>query len=81
MVRTTFSGREIVTVLRSVGYIPVSREGSHVRLRDEHPQTGEGRTVDVQQHSEVRIGTLRPIADQYGPGDFEAWWARIDAHS
>ena len=33
IVRTTFSGREIIAVLRSFGYVPVSRSGSHVRLR------------------------------------------------
>jgi predicted RNA binding protein YcfA (HicA-like mRNA interferase family) len=81
MGRKTFSGREIVKVLRSFGYVPVSREGSHVRLRYEHPETGEVRNVDVPQHDEVAIGTLRSIADQCGAGDFEAWCAWIDEHA
>ena len=52
--------------------------GSHVRLRYEHPKTGEVRNVDVPQHDEVKIGTLRSIADQCGAEDFEAWCEWID---
>jgi len=81
MVWKTFSGREIAKVLRSFGYIPVSREGSDVRLRYEHPETGEARNVDVPQHDEVRIGTLRSIADQCGAEDFEAFCEWIDDHA
>ena len=81
MVRTTFSGREIVKVLRSFGYRPVTRHGSHVRLRYEHPETGEVRHVDVPQHSDVKIGTLRSIADQCGADDFYDWCRWIDEHS
>jgi len=81
MVRKTFSGREIAKVLRRFGYAPVSREGSHVRFRYEHPDTGEVRTVDVPQHDEIRIGTLRSIADQCGAVDFEAWCEWIDDHA
>ena len=80
MVRTTFSGREIIAVLRSFGYAPVSRSGSHVRLRYEHPETGEVRNVDVPMHTEVRIGTLRSIADQCGAEDFHEWCRWIDDH-
>ena len=81
MVRKTFSGREIVTVRHSFGYIPGSRAGSHVRLRYEHPETGEVRNVDVPQHDEIRIGTLRSVADQCGAVDFEAWCQWIDDHA
>jgi predicted RNA binding protein YcfA (HicA-like mRNA interferase family) len=81
MVRTTFSGREIVAVLRSFGYAPVSRSGSHVRLRYEHPETGEVRNVDVPMHTEMRIGTLRSIADQCGAEDFDEWCRWIDDHA
>jgi predicted RNA binding protein YcfA (HicA-like mRNA interferase family) len=81
MVRTTFSGREIIAVLRSFGYAPVSRSGSHVRLRYEHPETGEVRNVDVPMHTEVRIGTLRSIADQCGAEDFHEWCRWIDDHA
>jgi predicted RNA binding protein YcfA (HicA-like mRNA interferase family) len=81
MVRTTFSGREIIAVLRSFGYAPVSRSGSHVRLRYEHPETGEVRNVDVPMHTEVRVGTLRSIADQCGAEDFHEWCRWIDDHA
>ncbi len=81
MVRTTFSGREIIAVLRSFGYAPVSRSGSHVRLRYEHLETGEVRNVDVPMHTEVRIGTLRSIADQCGAEDFHEWCRWIDDHA
>ncbi|ELZ08036.1 hypothetical protein A6E15_10690 [Natrinema saccharevitans] len=81
MVRTTFSGREVVKVLTSFGYTPVSRRGSHVRLRYENEDTGEVRLVDVPQHDEIRIGTLRNIADQCGAADFYEWCRWIDEHS
>ncbi|WP_459193085.1 type II toxin-antitoxin system HicA family toxin [Halosimplex sp. J119] len=80
MVRTTFSGREIISVLTDFGYRPVSRSGSHVRLRYENTDTGEVRNVDVPMHTEIRIGTLRSIADQCGAEDFEAWCRWIDDH-
>ena len=81
MVRKTFSGGELVKVLRSFGYVPVSRDGSHVRLRYEHPETAEVRNVDVPQHDEIAIGTLRSIADQCGADDFEAWCEWVDDHA
>ena len=81
MARRTFSGREVVKVLYSFGYVPVSREGSHVRLRYEHPETDEVRDVDVPQHDEIAIGTLRSIADQCGADDFEAWCEWVDNHA
>lgn len=81
MVRSTFSGLEVVKVLRDFGYVPVSREGSHVRLRYEHPVTGEVRNVDVPLHDEIAIGTLRSIADQCGADDFEEFCEWIDDHA
>lgn len=81
MVRTTFSGREIVSVLTGFGYVPVSRAGSHVRLRYENPDMGDVRNVDVPLHDEVAIGTLRSIAEQCGADDFEDWCRWIDEHS
>ncbi|MDF9745577.1 type II toxin-antitoxin system HicA family toxin [Natrinema salsiterrestre] len=71
MVRTTFSGHEVVEVLSSFGYRPVSRHGSHVRLRYENTDTGEVRHADVPQHSEIEIEPLRSIADQCGADDFD----------
>ena len=81
MSRTTFSGREIIGVLTDFGWTPVSRAGSHVRLRYENPDTEKIRLVDVPQHDEIRIGTLHSIADQCGVEDFHAWCRWIDEHS
>ena len=81
MGRATFSGREIIAVLRSFGYVPVSRSGSHVRLRYENADTDEVRNVDVPMHDEVKIGTLRSIADQCGADDFREWCRWIDDHA
>lgn len=80
-IRTTSSGREIVSVLTEFGYQPVSRSGRHVRLRYETPDTEDVRNVDVPMHREVTIGTRRSIADQCGARGFEAWCRRIDEHA
>lgn len=81
MVRTVFSGQEIISVLTNFGYVPQSHRGSHVRLRYENEDTGEVRHVDVPLHDEIAIGTLRSIADQCGADDFRAWCAWIDEHT
>lgn len=81
MVRTVFSGQEIISVLTSFGYVPQSHRGSHVRLRYENEDTAELRHVDVPLHDEIAIGTLRSIADQCGADDFRAWCAWIDEHA
>lgn len=80
MVRTTFSGREIATVLRNHGYRPTGRTGSHLKLRWESPDTDEVRVVSVPMKSEDEIpdGTLRTIAAQCGANDFHAWCGWID---
>lgn len=81
MVRTTFSGREVISVLTDFGYVPVSRTGSHVRLRYENPDTGEVHLVDVPMHDELKIGTVRSIADQCGADDFYEWCRWVDDHA
>ncbi len=65
MVYADFSGREIVRAPRSKKYKPVSRTGSHVKLRYEHPDTGEVRVVSVPLKDSDRISqdTYRSIAD------------------
>jgi predicted RNA binding protein YcfA (HicA-like mRNA interferase family) len=80
MVRTSFSGQEIASVLTSHGYRPVDRTGGHLKLRYEHPDTGEVRVVTVPMKSADRIptGTLQSIADQCGAKDFHAWCQWID---
>ena len=74
MVRTNFSGREIASVLHEFGYRRVDREGSHLKMRYESPDTDEVRIVSVPMVSEDEIptGTLQSIADQCGAEDFHA---------
>ena len=83
MARTTFTGQEIASVLRDHGFRPVDRTGSHLKLRYEHPETGEVRvvTVPMKGSDELPTGTLQSIADQCGARDFHAWCAWIDANS
>lgn len=81
MVRTTFTGQEIVSVLTGFGHFPKSHRGIHVRLRYEHPETDEVRNDDVPLHDEVAIGTLKSIADQCGANGFYEWCQWIDEHS
>ena len=82
MVRTNFSGREIASVLHDFGYRRVGREGSHLKMRYESPDTGEVRIVTVPMKSadDIPTGTLHSIADQCGAEDFHAWCAWIDEH-
>ncbi len=71
----------MISVLADFGYLPAQRTGSHVRLRYENEETGEVRLVDVPMHDEIKIGTLRSIADQCGATDFEAWCRWIDRNA
>jgi predicted RNA binding protein YcfA (HicA-like mRNA interferase family) len=82
MVYASFDGREIVKALRSMGYRPVGREGSHVKLRYDHPETDEVRvvTVPLTDSDQISQDTYRTIADQYGADDFAAWCEWIDEH-
>ncbi|RLM76023.1 MULTISPECIES: type II toxin-antitoxin system HicA family toxin [Halorubrum] len=82
MVRTSFSGREIASVLHDFGYERVGRVGSHLKMRYESPDTDEVRVVTVPMASEDEIptGTLQSIADQCGADDFHAWCEWIDEH-
>ncbi|MEM4782646.1 MAG: type II toxin-antitoxin system HicA family toxin [Halalkalicoccus sp.] len=80
MVSRDFSGTDIIKVLRTFGYRPVGRTGSHVRLRYENPDTNEVRLVTVPMHDRIRTGTLRSIADQCGANDFNEWCWWIDEH-
>lgn len=82
MVYASFDGREIVKALCSMRYRPVGREGSHVKLRYEHPETDEVRVVSVPLTGSNHISqdTYRSMADQCGADDFEAWCECIDEH-
>jgi predicted RNA binding protein YcfA (HicA-like mRNA interferase family) len=80
VVYADFSGREMVKALRKMGYRPVRRGGSHVKLRYEHPETDEVRvvTVPLTDADHISQDTYRSIASQCGAEDFEAWveWMR-----
>ena len=83
MVDADFSGREIVKALRSKRYVPVGRTGSHVKLRYEHPETGEVRvvTVPLVDADQIAQDTYRSIAAQCGAEEFEEWVAWIGRNS
>lgn len=59
---------------------PVSRTGSHVKLRSEHPESGEVRilTVPMKVGDHLSQDTYRWIAAQCGAANFEAWCDWID---
>lgn len=75
-----FSGKEIIKALRSNGFHPVRREGSHVTLRYENPETDEVRNVQVPMSNadEISQNTYRSIATQCGASEFGKWcdWIR-----
>jgi len=81
MVRTTFSGREIASVLFSMGFEPVDRTGSHLKLRWQSPNGDEVRVVSIPMAEDIPVGTLQSIAEQCGADDFHAWCEWVDAHS
>ncbi|MFC6615886.1 type II toxin-antitoxin system HicA family toxin [Halopenitus salinus] len=57
----------------------IGREGSHVRLRYDHPENDDDvRLVTVPMHDRIKGGTLRDIADQSGAQNFNAWCRWID---
>jgi predicted RNA binding protein YcfA (HicA-like mRNA interferase family) len=70
-----FSGRDIVKALRKKRFKPVGRTGSHVKLRYEHPTTGEIRIVSVPMKDSDHISqaTYRSIAEQCGATNFDEW--------
>ena len=63
------------------GYVPVSRNGSHVRLQYGNTDTGEVRNVDAPMHDEVKRGTLHSLADQCRVEDVQEWCRWIDDHT
>jgi predicted RNA binding protein YcfA (HicA-like mRNA interferase family) len=76
-----FRGREVAKVLTSNGFRVVNREGSHVKLRYEHPERDDDvRVVTVPMHDEIRESTLRSIAEQAGAEDFDSFCRWIDEH-
>ena len=61
-----------------MGYQPVNRAGSHLKLRYVHPKTGDIRNVTIPMGKEISGGTLRSIANQCGADDFQRWCDWID---
>jgi predicted RNA binding protein YcfA (HicA-like mRNA interferase family) len=52
------SGREVVRILESLGFVALRQRGSHITMR-----RGAGGCV-VPQHKEVKLGTLKVILRQ-----------------
>ena len=73
-----YSSRELVNALTVMGYQPVDRAGSHLKLRYVHPDTGEVRNVTIPMGKEIGGDTLRKIAEQCGANDFRSWCNWID---
>lgn len=73
-----YSSRELVDALVEMGYQPVDRTGSHLKLRYVHPETDEIRNVTIPMGKEIGGDTLRNIAAQCGANDFQSWTAWID---
>lgn len=75
-----FSGLEMVKALKKMGYQPVDRKGSHVKLRYENSETGDVRNVTVPLTSadDISQDTYRSIAAQCGATDFGDWCDWID---
>ncbi|WP_368409577.1 type II toxin-antitoxin system HicA family toxin [Halovenus salina] len=78
MVPAPYSSRELVNALTEMGYQPVDRAGSHLKLRYTHPETGEIRNVTIPMGKEISGDTLRNIATQCGANDFQQWCNWID---
>ena len=73
-----YSSRELVNALTEMGYRPVDRAGSHLKLRYVHPETGDVRNVTIPMGREISGGTLRSVANQCGVDDFQRWCDWID---
>jgi len=73
----------VVTVLVNVGGFEWRRTtGDHAQLYYEHPTNEDDRRqVTVPLHDELRIGTLRGIADDAGAQNCEDFCAWIDRNS
>ena len=59
----TLSGQDLLRIFAGFGFKPVSRRGSHVKLRRVLPG-GARQTLTIVLHDEVDKGTLRAIFRQ-----------------
>ena len=67
-----------MNALTEMGYQPVDRAGSHLKLRYVHPETGKVRNGTIPMGKEISGDTLRNIASQCGADDFQRWCDWID---
>lgn len=83
MGRRTFSGHEVVKVLVNAGGFEWRRTtGDHAQLYYEHPTNEDDRRqVTVPLHDELRVGTLREIANEAGAQNFENFCDWIDQNA
>lgn len=80
MARGTYSGRDVVKILRDHGFTPIpGRGGSHRKLVYIDPNTGEKRVVTVPLHGELTTGTLHSIGEQAGMQDFQNFLDWLDS--
>lgn len=61
----SFSGEQIVSILKEEGFLPVRQKGSHM-IMQKRTEDGDTVTVPVPLHKAVRIGTLQSIIGQSG---------------
>lgn len=52
------SGRELIKLVRTFGYVPTRQKGSHIRLTT--TMNGEHH-ITIPEHDSLRVGTLRSI--------------------
>ncbi|MEK9159444.1 MAG: type II toxin-antitoxin system HicA family toxin [Patescibacteria group bacterium] len=55
----SISGREMVKLLKKLGFFEVSQKGSHIKIRKE--LTAHVETVIIPDHKELTPGTFRNI--------------------
>ena len=60
----TLSGRELVKILKRIGFAPVRQRGSHIILSKSSPGGRKG--LVVPYHKEIDRGTLVEIIRQAG---------------
>ena len=60
----TLSGREVIKILKKVGFEPVRQKGSHIILVNE--TSNPKRALVVPNHKEIDTGTLLEIIRQAG---------------
>ena len=59
-----YSARQVIKVLKRLGFIIVSQKGSHIKLR----KTTDGSVFSpiIPNHKEIAMGTLQSILKQAG---------------